>query len=84
MRGRTVTLFAVGLLALDGVMLLVAGAVTGSWGPIAGGLVCLLAAGLVAAFWRSHRRRIADLREARREVQAEVRALQALVTRKDG
>jgi hypothetical protein len=47
-------------------------------------LVCLLAAAAVAAFWRSHRRRIAELRAAQREVQAEVRALQALITRKDG
>lgn len=78
------TLFAVGLLVLDGVMLLAAGIVTGSQGPIAGGLVCLLAAAVVAAFWRSHRRRMAELRAAQREVQAEVRALQALITRKDG
>jgi hypothetical protein len=84
MRGRAVTLFAVGLLVLDGGMLLAAGIVTGTRGPIAGGLACLVAAAVVAAFWRAHRRRIAELRAAQREVQAEVRALQALVARKDG
>ncbi len=78
------TLFAVGLLALDGVMLLVAGVVVGGWGPIAGGVICLMGAGMVAWFWRGHRRRVSELREARRQVQAEVRALQALITRKDG
>jgi uncharacterized membrane protein YqjE len=84
MRGRAVTLFALGLLLLDGVLLLAAGVMTGRMGPVAGGLVCLLAAAAVAAFWRSHRRRIAELRAAQREVQAEVRALRALITRKDG
>lgn len=83
-RGRGVTLFAVGLLALDGVMLLIAGVVIGGWGAVAGGLGCLLAAVLVAWLWSRHRRRVAELRNARREVQAEVRALQALITRKDG
>jgi hypothetical protein len=76
-------IFAVWLLALDGVMLLIAGAVLRATLPTLGGMACLLAAALVAVSWRSHRRRVEELRAARQEVQEEVRALRALVARKD-
>jgi hypothetical protein len=78
-----VTWLAVGLLMLDGVLLLLAGLWGGTPGLVVGGAACLVAAGLVGLWWRRHRRQAAEVEAARREVQAEVRALQALVGRKD-
>jgi len=78
-----VTWLAIGLLGLDGLLLLVAGVWGGTPGPLVGGAACLVAAGLVSLWWRRHCRQAAELEAARREVQAEVRALRALVTGKD-
>jgi hypothetical protein len=44
-----------------------------------GGGLCLAAAGGVVWLWRRHRRAVAELAEARREVQEEARALRALL-----
>ena len=78
-RGRTVTLFAVGVLLLDGVLLLLIGLWSQTrWAGIAGG-VCLLVAGGVLLLWRRHRRALAELAQARQEVREEARALRNLV-----
>jgi hypothetical protein len=73
------THFAVGFLILDGVLLLAAGV----WGhqpaALTGGGVCLVAAGGVVWLWRRHQRAVAELAEARREVQEEAQALRALL-----
>lgn len=78
-RGRALTFVAVGFLLLDGVLLLCAGL----WGRQAsaffGGVLCLGAAGGVVWLWRKHQRAVAELAEARREVQEEARALRALL-----
>ncbi len=78
-RGRALTLVAVGFLLLDGVLLLFAGVWGRQAGPLAGGILCLGAAGGVVLLWRRHRRRVAELAEARRAVQEEARALRALL-----
>jgi hypothetical protein len=78
-RGRTSTLLAVGFLALDGVLLLVAGLWEQAAGPAIGGVACLTAAGLVLFLWRRHRRAVADLADARRAVRDEARALRDLL-----
>ena len=78
-RGRTITLFAVGVLVLDGVLLLLIGLWSRTrWAGIAGG-VCLLVAGGVLLLWRRHRRALAELAGARQEVREEARALRNLV-----
>jgi uncharacterized iron-regulated membrane protein len=83
-RGRALTLFAVGFLVLDGVLLLFAGVWGRQLGPAIGGLCCFAAAGGVLQLWRRHRRAVADLAEARRAVQEEARALRELVRRHSG
>jgi hypothetical protein len=78
-RGRIGTLLAVGFLILDGVLLLTAGLWGRSPGPAIGGVVCLVAAGLVLILWRRHQRAVAELAEARRALRDEVRALRGLL-----
>jgi uncharacterized membrane protein YqjE len=78
-RGRIVTLVAVGFLVLDGVLLLIAALWARAPGPAIGGVVCLLAAGLVVILWRRHRRVVAELTEARRALGDEARALRDLL-----
>ncbi len=78
-RGRALTVFAVGFLTLDGALLLLAGFWGRSAGPIVGGLACLGGALGVLLLWRRHRRQVAELAAARREVRREVLALRALL-----
>lgn len=80
-RGRIVTLFAVGLLVLDGVLLLLAGVWGRRIGPAIGGILCLSGAMLVRFFWRRHRRSMVELAEARRQLKAEAHALRDLLRR---
>jgi len=82
-RGRAMTLLAVGVLFLDGVLLCLVGLWEPSAGALLAGIACLLAAVAVLAYWRRHRRNLAELAAARREVQSEARALRALL-RRDG
>ena len=78
-RGRALTYFAVGFLLLDGALLLGAGL----WGrmipAMLGGVLCLGLAASVVWMWRRHQRAVAELAEARREVQEEARALRELL-----
>jgi hypothetical protein len=78
-RGRTITRFAVGVLVLDGVLLLLVGLWSRTlWAGIAGA-VCLLVAGGVQQLWRRHQRVLAELAEARAEMRDEARALRDLL-----
>jgi hypothetical protein len=78
-RGRIGTLFAVGFLTLDGVLLLTAGLLGRASAPAIGGGVCLLAAGVVLVLWRRHRRAVAELADARQALRDEARALRDLL-----
>jgi hypothetical protein len=78
-RGRAVTIFAVGFLILDGFLLLLAGLWGRRPGPAVGGVICLLGAAGAWQLWRRHRRQVAELAAARREVRHEVLALRALL-----
>ncbi len=80
-RGRAMTLFAVGVLLLDGVLLFLVGLWGRSAGFLLSGATCLVAALAVTVYWRRHRRTLAELAEARREVQSEARALRDLIRR---
>ncbi len=78
-RGRTITLFAVGVLVLDGVLLLLIGLWSGTLWAGVGGTVCLLLAGAVLLLWRRHRRALAELADARAEMRDEARSLRNLL-----
>jgi hypothetical protein len=78
------TWIAVGCLTLDGVLL----GLAGLWGRrlglmLAGGICLVLALGIVF-LWQRHRRAVEELRQARRELADEARALRELVRRPPG
>ena len=78
-RGRTITLFAVGVLVLDCVLLLLIGLWSRTpWAGV-GGTVCLLLAGGVLRLWQRHRRILAELADARAEMRDEARSLRDLL-----
>lgn len=81
-RGRIATFVAVGCLTLDGVLLGLAGLWSDRLGLLAGGGFCLLLAVAILFSWRRHRERMQELRQARREVADEARALRDLVRKR--
>ncbi|HSE69098.1 MAG TPA: hypothetical protein VLB12_19035 [Gemmatimonadales bacterium] len=81
-RGRVLTIIAVGVLSLDGVLLLLAG--VWSRRPIlfALGAVMLLIAGGVYLLWRRQVRVLEEIAQARAEMRAEVQAMQGILRQK--
>lgn len=77
------TWIAVGCFTLDGVLLAVAGYWGKRLGLVASGLICLALAGVIVLFWRRHQRKVAELREARKEMAEEARALRELVKKRE-
>lgn len=75
------TWIAIGCFTLDGVLLGLAGFWGRRLGLVVGGLICLVLAAGVVYLWRRHRRKMEELRAARREVADEARALRDLVRR---
>ncbi len=80
-RGRALTIFAVGCLTLDGVLLLLVGLWTDRAGLLLAGSGLLAAAALVLLLWRRYRRAVAEVDRAQLELQAEARALRELLRR---
>ncbi|HEX9705074.1 MAG TPA: hypothetical protein VGA20_07495 [Gemmatimonadales bacterium] len=76
---RTVTTLAVGFLALDAVLFLVAAALTGRWPYAVGAGLCALGAVLVVRAWRRYRRTLAELERARQEMRAEIESIRDLL-----
>lgn len=77
--GRLLAIFAVGFLLLDAMFLIWLGVELPRGWYVAGGVVCLLAAGVVVLVWRRYSRTLADLSEQRREMKAEVEAIRDLL-----
>jgi hypothetical protein len=78
-RGRALTILAVGCLVLDGVLLLLAGIWTDRAGLLLAGAACLGAGGVVVLLWRRYVRAVADVDRARLELRSEIRALRDLI-----
>ncbi|HSE47425.1 MAG TPA: hypothetical protein VLA89_19175 [Gemmatimonadales bacterium] len=81
-RGRVLTIVAVGVLSLDGVLLLLAG--LWSHHPILlplGSVLLVLAVG-VYLLWRRQVRMLEEIAQARAEVRAEVQAMQGMLREK--
>jgi len=79
------TTFAVGLLLLDGVLLLIAAFWARNW--LLGILGCafILLAGVVILYWRRYQRALEDVMRARDALKAEAQELRRLIQeRKDG
>lgn len=80
-RGRALTVFAVGCVLLDGVLLLLAGVWSGHPGLIAGAVICGILAVGVLFLWRRQQRLLAEMVEARQAVRDEALALRDLLRR---
>ena len=81
-RGRVLTIVAVGVLSLDGVLLLLAGLWSHHLILLALGAVMLVLAGGVYLLWRRQVRVLAEIAQTRAEMRAEVAAIQGLIREK--
>lgn len=79
---RAVATFAAGFLALDAILLTYAGLELHHWGLLAGGAACGVGVPGVIVLWRRHRRKLAELEQARREIRAEVESIRELLESK--
>ena len=80
--GRFLAIFTVGFLLLDALLLIWLG-VELSRGPlVAGGIACVVAAGVVIMVWRRYRHVLDDISVQRREMKAEVEAIRNLLREK--
>ena len=77
--GRVLTVLAVGFLVLDGFLLALAGLWLHRATLMVVGAGLVLAGGLVVMYWRRHRRRLAEIHAARREIREEARSLRDLL-----
>lgn len=81
-RGRVLTIIAVGVLSLDGVLLVLAGLWAHRPILLAPGAVLLALALGVHLLWRRQLRMLAEIAQARAEIRAEVQALQGVLREK--
>lgn len=77
------TILAVGLLMLDGVLLLLAGIWTRSAWLDAGGAALLLLGGLIAGYYRRYQRQLEAIDRSREELRQQIHALRDLLRRPD-
>lgn len=78
-RKRTMTTFAVGLLLLDGALLIMAAVWTRNW--LLGGLgaIFIILAGAVIVYWRRYRKALDEVDQAREALKAEALELRRLI-----
>lgn len=79
---RALTTLAVGVLALDALLLAYGGTALRRPLLIVAGGLCALVALLVVIGWRRYRRTLAELDSARRELRAEVESIRELLQNK--
>jgi hypothetical protein len=80
---RTITIFAVGLLLLDGVLLLVAAYLTRNWILATVGLVAIVLASGVLVYYRKYRKAIEEVRLAKTRLRSELEELRRLINERD-
>jgi len=78
-RGRTVTVIAIGALGLDGVLLILAGVTTGRPVFTLFGLFCLAGGVLVWHYWKRYRRLLEELRHERAALGREAEELRRVL-----
>jgi len=78
-RGRSITIVAIGALALDGILLLLAGLQTHRTSLVVIGGGCLVAGVLVWLYWRRHRRLIQELKQERAALGREAEELRRML-----
>jgi hypothetical protein len=77
--GRTLTILAIAFLAFDGTALVALGLMMDRMLLVPVGLVFFLSSVLIVVYWRWHRRKLEDIRAARRILSEEARELQRLM-----
>jgi uncharacterized membrane protein YccC len=78
-RGRTVTIIAIGALGLDGALLILAGVWTGRSVFTLVGLACLVGGVLVWHYWKRYRRLLEELRHERAALGREAEELRRIL-----
>jgi hypothetical protein len=81
-RGRVLTIVAVGVLSLDGVLLLLAGLWSHRSILLGLGAVMLVSAGGVYLLWRRQLKVLEEIAQAKAEMRAEVQAMQGMLREK--
>ena len=77
--GRFLAIFTVGFLLLDAMLLVWLGIELSQGRLVAGGIACVVAAGVVVWVWRRYRTTLDDISVQRREMKAEVEAIRDLL-----
>jgi uncharacterized membrane protein YccC len=80
--GRSLAIFTVGFLLLDALLLIWLGVDLSRGRLVAGGVACVVAAGVVILVWRRYRHVLDDISVQRREMKAEVEAIRNLLREK--
>ncbi len=81
--GRSLAIFTVGFLLLDALLLIWLGVDLSRGRLVAGGVACVVAAGVVILVWRRYRHVLDDISVQRREMKAEVEAIRHLLREKN-
>ncbi|HXJ30509.1 MAG TPA: hypothetical protein VNG35_07715 [Gemmatimonadales bacterium] len=81
--GRFLAIFTVGFLSLDALLLIWLGVDLSRGRLVVGGVVCVVAAGVVILVWRRYRHVLDDISIQRREMKAEVDAIRDLLRDKN-
>jgi uncharacterized membrane protein YccC len=81
--GRSLAIFTVGFLLLDALLLVWLGVDLSRGRLVAGGVACVVAAGVVILVWRRYRHVLDDISVQRREMKAEVEAIRHLLREKN-
>jgi uncharacterized membrane protein YccC len=81
--GRSLAIFTVGFLLLDALLLVWLGVDLSRVRLVAGGVACVVAAGVVILVWRRYRHVLDDISVQRREMKAEVEAIRHLLREKN-
>ncbi len=81
--GRFLAIFTVGFLLLDALLLIWLGVDLSRGRLVAGGIACVVAAGVVILVWRRYRHLLDDISVQRREMKAEVEAIRDLLREKN-
>jgi uncharacterized membrane protein YccC len=77
--GRFLAIFTVGFLLLDALLLIWLGVDLSRGRLVAGGVACVVAAGVVILVWRRYRHVLDDISVQRREMKSEVDAIRDLL-----
>ena len=79
---RPLTLLAFGFLAIDAILLMLAGLWSDRLVLVILGVVFAVAAGGVLLYWRAHQRQLEEIAKARADLKAEAEAMRELIKKK--